>query len=449
MNSRITVSEDEYIGKGLELLKKLISYKSVMGAPEEDAPYGKECAQCLSFAADTLRNDGFFVKEFDGHAVTAAFDERPCELGILCHLDVVPTEGQDWKSDPFKAEVREDRLYGRGAIDDKGPAAAVITAMRMIKDSKVKLRKNVRLILGSNEENGSEDMKYYREREPFPPMLFTPDGDFPLITIEKGMIRFEISGGYGSSLISLKAGSVINAVPEFAEAVISITAPAIPPFNAEGVTFETAMDGEYTKISVKGKGAHASTPSQGANALTALLCILSRLPLDDKTHALMESMTEIFPYGEYDGSAAGVKCSDERSGGLTLVLSLAENGTFKADCRFPAGITSDGIISVLSEKCRERGLSLKAILTSEPHCADENSEMVKTLLNVYEDITGEKGECLAIGGGTYVHDTENGVAFGAQWSEENNMHGANEFIGLDEFKKDIEIYCEAILRLCE
>ena len=96
----------------------------------------------------------------------------------------------------------------------------------------------------------------------------------------------------------------------------------------------------------------------------------------------------------------------------------------------------------------DMGMTGKEIIVSEPHCADEDSEMVKTLLSVYTDCTGKEGKCLAIGGGTYVHDTKNGVAFGAEWSDENHMHGADEFIGLYELEKDIEIYCEAILRLC-
>ena len=70
-------------------------------------------------------------------------------------------------------------------------------------------------------------------------------------------------------------------------------------------------------------------------------------------------------------------------------------------------------------------------------------------MSVYEDVTGEKGRCLAIGGGTYVHDTAQGVAFGAEWEgTDNNMHGADEFIGLDEFRRDIIMYTEAILKLC-
>lgn len=444
----------------VSLLKDLISHKSVMDTPAEGMPYGKGCADCLKFAEKYLESEGFFVKNFDNHAVTAAFDERPAELGILCHLDVVPTDGQQWTSDPFNAEIRGGKLYGRGAIDDKGPAAAVITAMRIIKESGIPIKKNARLILGSNEENGSADMAYYTAEEPFPPMLFTPDGSFPVITVEKGMLRYEISGGYSDNggIVSLTGGSVVNAVPEKAAAVIRgvsggdiLAAAAKTGIDRKHIALR-GLDGDTLSVTFNGKGAHASTPALGINALAGLMKLISALPLSGELYEIVSKLSEIFPFGEYDGKGAGIKCSDDTSGELTLVLSLADckNGgfSFKADCRFPVCGTSGDIISALDNITAQKGLKGTVLLSSEPHCADENSEMVRTLLSVYEDCTGEKGRCIAIGGGTYVHDTENGVAFGAEWSEENNMHGADEFITLDELRRDIEIYAEAIIRLC-
>ena len=88
-------------------------------------------------------------------------------------------------------------------------------------------------------------------------------------------------------------------------------------------------------------------------------------------------------------------------------------------------------------------------MQSEPHHVSAESGFVKTLLNVYESVTGEKGEPIAIGGGTYVHETENGVAFGAEFpGDENNMHGADEFIREESLLLNTEIYANAIIALC-
>ena len=457
MINDISKKAAEYTDSAVELLCQLIDHKSVAAEPLEGMPYGKDCADCLAFAEDILRKDGFAVRNFENHAITASFDEREAELGILCHLDVVPADGQKWTSDPFKAQIREGRVYGRGAIDDKGPAAAIITAMRMIRDSGVKLSKNVRLILGSNEENGSTDMEYYTKCQPFPPMLFTPDGSFPVINIEKGMVRYDMCCPYtkdsGRYISEIHGGSVYNAVPAAAEAVIcGIAADEIVKiFKGEdlsGADIAVSETAEGVRVSVSGTAAHASTPEGGSNAVTALICVLSRLFPEMPFKALAEH----FPYGESDGRAAGLSCTDEKSGPLTLVLSrlFLENGMITAgfDCRFPVCMSSAEVISALGRIAAASGMTGSAGIVSEPHHADENSGMVQTLLAVYEDCTGKKGECIAIGGGTYVHDTENGVAFGAEWSDENNMHGADEFIGISELTKDIEIYTEAILRLC-
>ena len=63
----------EYLDSAVNLLSELISYKSVMGEPEDNAPYGRECADVLEFAYDTLEKDGFHVRNFGNHAVTASF----------------------------------------------------------------------------------------------------------------------------------------------------------------------------------------------------------------------------------------------------------------------------------------------------------------------------------------------------------------------------------------
>ena len=76
-------------------------------------------------------------------------------------------------------------------------------------------------------------------------------------------------------------------------------------------------------------------------------------------------------------------------------------------------------------------------------------QFVKTLLKAFETYTGRKGECQAMGGGTYVHDLKNGVAFGAAMPEtDNKMHGPDEFAVLDELVVSAKIFAQAIVDLC-
>ena len=120
MINEISKKAGKYLDYAVELLKELIAHKSVAAEAQKGMPYGRDCADCLAFAEDFLKKEGYIVRNFDNHAITADFGGGNAELGILCHLDVVPTDGQKWTSDPFKPEIREGRIYGRGAIDDKG-----------------------------------------------------------------------------------------------------------------------------------------------------------------------------------------------------------------------------------------------------------------------------------------------------------------------------------------
>ena len=73
------------------------------------------------------------------------------------HTDVVPVDGQDWSSDPFKPEVRDGKLYGRGACDMKG---FIGTALALVPEiAKAKLRQPVHFALSYDEEVGCVGVK--------------------------------------------------------------------------------------------------------------------------------------------------------------------------------------------------------------------------------------------------------------------------------------------------
>lgn len=84
-----------------------------------------------------------------------------------------------------------------------------------------------------------------------------------------------------------------------------------------------------------------------------------------------------------------------------------------------------------------------------PHHTPADSPLVKALLKCYEQYTDYKGECLAIGGGTYVHDIPGGVAFGCCMPGFNgNMHGADEHTCIADQLTAAKIFTQAIIDLC-
>lgn len=446
----------------LSVLDELVAIPSVKGEPAPGAPFGEMPKKALDKMTEICRREGFKTQQkFDviGTADLLPDDAMP-SLGILCHLDVVPAEGQDgWLTDPFKMTEKDGVLYGRGVIDDKGPLAAALLAMRCVRDLNIPLKKGVRLIFGTDEENGSDDLRIYKEKEKLPENVFTPDAAFPVINIEKGMMRSRFSGTYESgNIVSFHGGSIPNAVPDRTECVIA----GIPlgeiekAVNADRSGAQFKISGTEIGISVvcTGRSAHASTPEGGINAVTALISLICRLPLaTGKQNDILHGLERIFPFGETDGSGVGLRCSEKRSGALTLVFSIfdMENGICSGcvDVRFPLNLTLAEVEAAESKALRTAGCGFDSYMGDEPHVVDADSDFVKKLLAVYERVEGEKGYCIAIGGGTYVHDIPGGVAFGVERGDTDyHMHGANEFITVDELLRDAVIYAEAIAEIC-
>jgi succinyl-diaminopimelate desuccinylase len=273
-----------------------------------------------------------------------------------------------------------------------------------------------------------------------------------------GKIAKTICGDGTKTIVSVQGGVAVNAVPEKAVAVIkgfsSAEIAAAKKFLPADVSMEVRTEGDYAKLTVKGKAAHASLPYMGKNSVTALCRVLGALPANDESASLFEQLSKLFVYGECDGTALGIRAHDSKSGDLTFVFSMIkyENGQLEGsfDIRFPICECVASVHDKLEATLNGAGITLAEYKGVEPHYVDEKSEFIQTLLEVYSEFTGNEGYCLAIGGGTYVHDIEGGVAFGAEFlGEDNHVHGADEYISLNQLVLNAKIFAEAILRICK
>lgn len=453
----------QYLEKNLENMKsdlaRLIAIPSVSGEKEGNYPFGRECGKALDEFLKIAEENGFVAANYDYYAGSAdmygddIFPNKQAELGILAHLDVVPVNENNWTVPPFKMTEKEGKLYGRGTIDDKGPLIAALYAVKAVKEycaqNNQKLKGNVRIIVGCSEETGSEkDIEEYMKKAPMPPKVFTPDADFPIITTEKGMIRFTFGGKIQTGLIqSIKGGTVVNAVPDSVTAVLKGRVP-LPQNEYISAKFEN----NNTVITCKGKSAHASTPEQGKNAFTRLLSYM--IPLEDLTEgdrALINGLLKLFPRDETDAKALGLRQTD-KSGSTTCVFSIIdfENNslTAKADMRFPVSLTKSQCIDKIKSSVEKAGFEFIEEMGSQPHCTDEESDFVKALLKAYSRVTGNEPYCKAIGGGTYVHNIEGGVAFGmVKDNQDNHMHGDDEWVSEMDLLEAAEIYANAVLEV--
>lgn len=444
-----------------------IRIPSVNGPEKPGMPFGEENAKVLAFAASLGKSYGLKAEVLDNRVTMLDLNDFPAGLDILAHLDVVPA-GEGWTvTKPFVPVIRDGRLYGRGASDDKGPSIAALYAMKAVKDLNIPLEKNVRLILGADEETACRDIEYYYGKYKEAPCSFSPDAEYPLINIEKGGLYTTYSASWEEDMAlprirSLCGGTAGNVVPNRAEAVVQgLDIETVETFctrigKETGIRFTAASGGGgLIKIQAVGQSTHASTPWDGNNATTGLIKLAVSLPLAESAgFNALKGLAEIFVHNDYYGKAAGVAQKDEISGVLTLgtnMVDYSRDGLMgKIDCRAPLCAMKENVLDVLTEKLAAYGIRIEpGSAMTPPHHVPEETPFVQTLLSCYEEVMGEKGYCMAIGGGTYAHRLENGVAFGCMKpGVEYHMHGAEEFLVIDEIVKSAELFALAIVRIC-
>jgi succinyl-diaminopimelate desuccinylase len=190
------------------------------------------------------------------------------------------------------------------------------------------------------------------------------------------------------------------------------------------------------------------------NAQTALIDMLAGMPFaETKGYQYICALSRLFPHGDYNGRALGIAMSDEESGELTLnfgVLGFTDtefSGNF--DSRTPACADETDLTGMVREAFEREGINLTNSKISKCHHTPQDSEFVQTLLRIYEEYTGNPGGCLIMGGQTYVHEIEGGVAFGCKMpGVNNNVHGANEFTSVEHLIVSAKMFAQAIIDIC-
>lgn len=455
---------EEHENEIIEDVIRLCRINSQKTAYKEGMPFGEGAARTLNVALDMASAAGFSITNYDNYVGAIDLNDKEKGLDILAHLDVVP-EGEGWSvTEAFDPVVKDGKIYGRGTSDDKGPAVAAFYALKAVKELGIPLKKNVRLILGTDEECGSACIEHYYKIEKEAPMTFTPDGEYPVVNIEKGRLDGHFVGELELEdtlprLVRIEAGTKINVVPPKAKAVLEgfdfkEVEKTIEEVSKEtGVKFILDLDPEFS-ITALGENAHASTPDKGKNAITALLTLLARLDFaPSKRIDVIKALVKLMPHGDLDGTNLGIKVSDKESGSLTLAFSILNlddkslDGYF--DSRCPISTDGEATIKICKQKFADIGLEFTNDKIKEPHIVDSDSDFVRTLNKCYEEYTGRKGGCISIGGGTYVHNIKNGVCFGAVYPEtDTKMHGADEFMPIEELLISAKIFAQVIVDLC-
>ena len=438
------ITEDEQKA-AVKTLERLISVPSYNQPAEEGAPFGKGIRNALDEMMKICDELGFKTYEDpDGYYGYAEVGSGDKIFGVICHLDTVPAgDLGKWKHDPFKGTVINDAVYGRGSQDDKGPGIAALYAVKALMDQGYHFNQRIRFIYGTDEEILWRGIAEYNKKEAPIDSGISPDAEFPLIYAEKGLQQSYLVGP-GTDQLKINLKNAFNAVPD--------SAVYDGPKQDE---VKAALDKhgfEYTSddnsITVIGKSVHAMMAPEGTNAVLRLAIALDDVfdfkPLDFIGKLFKEDAT---------GSNVLGDVRDE-SGQLTFNISsleINENETrMQIDLRIPVTIDRDNLLAKLSKQVAAYDLKYVHFDYLAPLYVPKDSKLVQNLMKVYKEQTGDvDAEPQISGGATFARTMNNCVAFGGMLpTTPDYMHQANEQWPLPDMYKAMEIYAQAIKKLC-
>ncbi len=476
---------DLYRDEMVETLQDLVRINSVRTAEEIDSergklPFGRGVDEAFQYMLKMAEKDGFETKnvdnygghiDFGGYKLDEAGDKVPASqeiMGIAAHLDVVPV-GEGWKhGDPFSATLEEGWIYGRGTQDDKGPLVSAYYAMKALKAAGFIPSKKVRLILGLDEETEWQGVEKYFLSERMPDFGFTPDGYFPLINGEMGILVFRLAKKFaknvnkGLELRSLKAGKAPNMVPDYARAVVRSDKPQAYEDIKElaalyreetGHKVSVKGTGKSLEIVVTGKAAHGAHPWEGLNAISIIFEFLGKLNfVSDDVNEFIEFYNKHIGFN-LNGENIGCDLEDEESGKLVFNVGLCEMGTnageITVNVRYPVTKEDFDVYDGMKTVLDEFNIGVIKLLNERPLYMAEDSPMVVKLMNAYKEMSGDtEAKPFVTGGGTYAKAFKNMLCFGAQFQERPDvMHQANERALVEDIVKASKIYAKAIYDL--
>jgi len=439
-------------------LAELVAIPSVRGEAVEGMPFGKAPAEALNRILSMAEKMGFATKNVGNYAGHAEYGEGSEVAAVVAHMDIVPA-GEGWDTDPFTLTKKGNLYYGRGTADDKGAAIVALYCLKALKDENIKPKRRLRVIFGAGEETASDDLEMYLKSEQMPVMAFTPDSEYGICNREKGILRLTVSSKQHSSAVvrEFTAGTVVNAVPAKAKAVVMCTDDVYDRIQKAA----SRMEGDFsfvktedgTEITSVGKASHAMQPQEGFNAATHLMKLLGEVFSEEELGGLISFVNRSIGT-ELHGESLGVSLSDKESGLLTLNLGLAgiydSSASIGLDIRYPVTAKGKDIFAAIVENALQYGLETTLDQDNKPLFLPESSPLISLLQDAFAAVTGKPADVYATGGGTYARAFEGrAVAFGPFFADEPDrcLHNTNENIDIDRFMVHAQVCLEAMYRM--
>ncbi len=440
--SKRKITEEVYGEKAafLDHLKTLIEIPSHrdLATKSPGKPFGEGISQAFEALKVIGEELGFIIHEEEGYAMDLRTGHGEEYIGVLCHIDTVEAiEEEKWNTNPYSLVEKEGILYGRGVNDDKGPLMAAMHAIKMVKETKMDFDYPIRLIVGGAEETTWQCMDHYFANNPQPVWAFSPDGDFPIVQGEKGILQVKVKFNGEKTDVP---GLHIKSMDEYG-------------FICDEIHLK--HDGDLIHEIFYGKRALSRHPERGVNAVLPLIEYLEEegiLKEGEKTrlHQMIQCVKDtLYPTV---GDPFLLQTLDEDMGDSSVSLTKFVYGLDSAemdlDFRYTRIHNEESLLKRINEVMAPYGATVRVMKSRKLLFVEKDSALIKSLSEAYESIMGEKATLITKGGASYARVLERGVAFGPTFpGEVPNSHLENERMPLDSLLLAMTIYKEALIRL--
>jgi succinyl-diaminopimelate desuccinylase len=480
---------------------RILQFESVSGSVDtkEAQRHEREMEACAKFLRTLSKDLGFTWREKKGkwccvewpaaERPDAPANQKPPVIGILAHIDVVPAGGT-WTHPPFSGTVAYGAVWGRGAVDMKGPLMACLYALHALRRAEFRPPVTYRLIIGTQEEIIDwSDLDDYFAAEGTPDFGFTPDACFPVVIGEKGTMilgmegtwveKEEGSGASWVSPVSLQGGTRGNVVPDCCGLQLRFPAPEETTvrdrlekkledfritYGEAAAEIRKVSDSPHPEerqvvVAFHGRSAHGSTPEKGHNAvLDGLRFVLS---LGLAPSAFLECVRFLYEAGRnLTGARLGLESAHPFLGPTTINLGVVrlEPGSVEAvlNVRPTLGLSIEearrriaAAAEAFSPRFDFRWRFAPIHQTFEAQLLDTETlgPFLAGLQEGLERVTGEHAPYAAIPYTTYAKAMPNCCAFGPilhSAGEIEMAHEPDERVAIDALVRNTRIFALAL-----
>ena len=318
---------------------------------------------------------------------------------VNSHYDVVPATDK-WDTDPFRAVVRGNRIYGRGSEDMKGNIVSVLAAVEALKKSGARPGMNIQLSFTPDEETGGRTGLGYLVRE----NLVKAD--------------YAMSEGYPGNHVSVGNKGVL-----------------------------------WAEVLVRGKSCHASAPHKGVNAFEKMTALAVKL---EKLKKRVIARKTRYQMRDDVSRHATFVMGGVLEGGVKVNVVPGE-AKFSIDRRLipeesaaEAKKEIESVIRRFNKIHKDSKAIIKYFSMEEPAMTRYDAKFFKVVSDSIKAATGKKAEFRVMSGATDMrYFMWKGVpSLGYSASGGEKWHGDNEYVRVDSLVSTARVF-ELVMRNLE